>query len=117
MTIEGVPGLLEDIRVSFILPIVVYVMAALNVKFSNYKYDTLMLRLSLSFCVLGFVVFFSSLMWEDRDVLAALWRASPTRYSAIFASSAVLILGILAFLVWSKLRPELWIIRSSKANV
>jgi hypothetical protein len=117
VNIEGVPGLLKDIEFSFGLPILVFAMAMINIKFSNYRSDMLMHRLSLSCCLLLFITCFSFVMSQDRSVLIALWRTSPAGYSFLYAAGMAIIMGIFAFLVQRKLRPTLWSIRSSKSNV
>jgi len=117
MNIEGLPGLLKDVEFSFILPSVGYLMVVLNVKYSrSSRFDTLILRIGLSFCLLLFLCGFISLMIQDRAVLATLWHSSPVLYSLLYTLSCLIIIGAIAYLVSAKLRPSLWTVRNPEAN-
>lgn len=62
----------------------------------------------LSFVLLLFVCLLSILMFQDGEVLVALWRESPILYSFVYAASAVFIVSGVAGLIYWKLRPKLW---------
>lgn len=113
MTIEGVPGLLEDLEVSFGLPLLGFVMFALNRTVSgklrrSKRNEPLLQRIAITFCLLLFLYLFISLMQQDRAVLAAVWHTSPTLYSLVYGTSTLLMFGGFFAIIWWKLRPTLW---------
>jgi hypothetical protein len=113
--IEGVSNLLGDIEFSFGLPALGFVMAQ---KFCrSTKYGSLMLRLSISYCLLLFIIMFATLMFQDRAVLTAMWHTSQILYSVVYALSCFLIVGAFALIISTKLRPSLWSVRNPETNV
>jgi len=109
MDIAGIGGFAEDIGVSFGLPILFICLALANIRISSRrKYAGLKLRLSLIFSIALFAYLFTSLMLQDRTVLAAIWQDNPVLYSFVYFVGGVLILaGIVALAYW-QLRPALW---------
>lgn len=109
MITVDVYGLTQDVLVSFGLPALALVLASINIRFTpRSKYNALKLRLFLVFVLFLFVFLLSSLMYQDRAVLIALWQDNPVLYSlAYFLSGAVVIAGVAGLVYW-KLRPELW---------
>lgn len=109
MSIVDVRGLLKDIQVVFVLPSVCFVMALINIRLSSpSKFSLLKFRLSLSFVLLLFVCALSVLMFQDRGMLMAIWRTSPVEYTFVYSGCSFTIITAVAFLIYWKLRPELW---------
>lgn len=109
MDVPGVTGLLEDIKVAFVLPIVGFCMFWILLKVTpRSKFNALLRRLSLMFVLALFVVVLSALMFQDRAVLIALWMQNPLLYSCVYALFGVVVVSGLAVLCYSKLRPNLW---------
>jgi hypothetical protein len=111
MAIEGVSGLAGDIAVSFGLPILFICLASANIAISSRRkrnYAGLKLRLSLIFSIGLFVYLITSLMFQDRLVLASIWQGSPLLYSFVFSLSGLLVFSGITTLAYWKLRPQLW---------
>jgi hypothetical protein len=109
MIVAGVSGLIEDIGVSFGLPLFFLCLALVNIRVSSRrKYAGLKLRVSLVFSIGLFGYLISSLMLQDRFVLASIWKGSPALYSLLYVVGAVLVLVGIAGLAYWKLRPSLW---------
>lgn len=109
MDIVGIGGLAEDIGVSFGLPILFICLALANIKISSRrKYAGLKLRLSLIFSIALFTYLITSLMFQDRVVLASVWKDNPVLYSFVYSVGGVLVLVGISTLAYWKLRPELW---------
>jgi uncharacterized membrane protein YcjF (UPF0283 family) len=109
MNVPGVNGLIGDIEFAFGLPIVVYLMFLLNLKFGRYgRFKALLQRLSLTFVLLLFATDLIWLMLQDRTVLKALWQENSVFYSLAYSVSSVLVIAGVAALAYWKLRPELW---------
>jgi len=107
--VAGVDGLIQDIVVSFVVPTVCLVLALINIRFTpRSKYKALKLRLFLIFVLLFFAFLLSSLMYQDRAVLKALWLDNRVLYSFVYFLSGVLVLTGVSALIYCKLRPELW---------
>lgn len=109
MNVVDVRGLLKDIQVAFVLPSVCFVMALINIRLSSpSKFSLLKFRLSLSFVLLLFVCALSVLMFQDRGVLMAIWRTSTVVYTFVYTICSLFIVGAVCWLIYWKLRPELW---------
>ena len=109
MGIPGIGGLLENIGVSFGLPILFVCLALVNIKVSSRRKSSgLKMRLSLIFAIGLFAYLICTLMFQDRTILAAIWRQSPIVFSVVFALTCLLVVMSIAGLVYWKLRPELW---------
>lgn len=104
----NVSGLIQDIGVSFGLPLLFLLLALANIKFSRRKYSGLKLRFSLIFVIGLFAYLICTLMSQDRRVLEAIWRSSPTFYSLVYSLAVVLVLCGIGALIYWKLRPEMW---------
>ncbi len=105
-------GLVEDICVSFGLPLLFICLALANISISksrgNRKHAGLKLRLSLIFSIALFTYLICSLMFQDRLLLAAIWQANPVLYSIVYSVAVFFVLcGVLALGYW-QLRPGLW---------
>jgi glucose-6-phosphate-specific signal transduction histidine kinase len=109
MIVAGADGLIRDIAVSFVVPAVCLALALINIRSTpRSKYNPLKLRLFLIFVLFLFASFLSTLMYQDRVVLKALWRDNPVLYSFVyFLSGALVVAGVVGLVYW-KLRPELW---------
>ena len=109
MIVPGVGGLIDDIAVSFAVPAVGLVLALINIRFTpRSKYNALKLRIFLVFLLFLFAFLVSSLMYQDRAVLKALWQDNPILYSLVYLLNGALVVAGVAVLVYWKLRPELW---------
>ena len=109
MYVAGVDGLIEDIKVAFVLPVVGFIVFSIITKLTPHsKVNALMQRLSLIFVILLFAVGLNTLMFQDRFALAALWEENPVFYSLVYCIGIVLIIAGVASLVYWKLRPQLW---------
>lgn len=109
MDVAGISGLMEDIGVSFGLPLFFLGLALANIRISSRrKYAGLKLRVSLVFSITLFAYLICSLMFQDRFVLGTIWKQNPILYSLVYAIGSVLVLAGIAALVYSKLRPALW---------
>jgi hypothetical protein len=105
-------GLVEDICVSFGLPLLFICLALANISISksrgNRKNAGLKLRLSLVFALALFTYLICSLMFQDRLLLVSIWQANPVLYSFVYSVAVCLVLcGVLALGCW-QLRPGLW---------
>ena len=118
MNIEGLSGLLEDLKFAFALPLVGFIMVVLNVKYSRYSERNALLafRIGLFFCLLLFLCCFITLMFQDRAILAAVWDTSPILFSLVYLLSGLAIVATLSYLVSTKLRPSLWKHRNTETN-
>jgi hypothetical protein len=74
MSVDGIGGLLEDLGISFGIPLLFLLLALANIKFSSGKHIDLKLKLSLIFAIALFAYLFGSLMHQDRQVLTVLWH-------------------------------------------
>ena len=109
MNIAGVDGLIKDIEFAFGLPAVAYFMFLLNIKFSRYgKRKALMQRLSLIVVLLLFSIGLSTLMFQDRAVLIAVWEQNSILYSLVYLIASVLVITGISTLIYFELRPERW---------
>jgi hypothetical protein len=117
MNIAGLPGLIKDIEFAFGLPLVGFGMWVINIKLSrSSRFDALKLRIGLSFCLFLFAALFTVLTFQDRAVLATIWRMSPVLYTVVYAIFGILILAMLTSIVSSKLRPSSWHLRNPETN-
>ncbi len=109
MSIPGVDGLIEDLKVTFAVPAAGLIIALMNIRFTpRSKFNGLKLRLFLVFVLLLFATSLSVLMFQDRAVLKALWQSNPTLYSVVYLlSTVVVVIGVSALAYW-KLRPAVW---------
>ena len=109
MQVGNVNGLIGDVKVAFVLPIVAFVVFTVVTKFTPHsKVNALMQRLSLVFVLLLFMFLLSALMFQDRGELVAIWRSSPIAYTFVYAICSLIVVAIIACLTHWKLRPELW---------
>lgn len=109
MTVAGVSGLMEDIGVSFGLPLCFLCLALTNIRLSSRRrYAGLKLRISLIFSIALFLYLLPSLMLQDRCVLKAIWKGNPQLFSFLYAVGVAVVLGGIAGLVYWRLRPNLW---------
>jgi NADH:ubiquinone oxidoreductase subunit 2 (subunit N) len=109
MGIVGIDGLIEDICVSFGLPILFLCLALANIKFSSRrKFNGLKMRLSLTFAITLFAYLICTLMFQDRAVLEAISHRNPVFYLLVYSVAGVLIFVSIGALAYWKLRPELW---------
>ena len=115
MDVSGVTELLEDIKVAFVLPIVGFIMFWILLKVTpRSKFNAVLRRLSLIFVLALFVVVLSTLMFQDRSVLIALWTQNPLLFSSVYALFSVVVATGIAVLCYSKLRPSFWKCRGPK---
>jgi hypothetical protein len=109
MDVAGISGLMEDIGVSFGLPLFFLGLALANIRLSSRrKYAGLKLRLSLVFSIALFAYLISSLLFQDRFVLGAIWKENPVLFSLVYAVGSILVLAGIAGVAYWKLRPTLW---------
>jgi hypothetical protein len=81
----------------------------INVRLSSpSKFNLLKIRLSLIFVLLLFSCTLSVLMFQDRGVLIAIWRTSSVVYTFVYTVFTLFIIVAVGFLIYWKLRPELW---------
>jgi hypothetical protein len=109
MEVAAISKLIEDIGGSLIAPIVFLVLGFANSRLPwNRQSRGLRLRLTLSLALLLFVFAVCVLMFQDRVLLATLWRDQPVLYSFVYTASVVIgVFGIVRLISW-KLRPKLW---------
>jgi hypothetical protein len=109
MDIPGVTGLLEDLRVAFLLPIVYLVLVTLWLKLvGRHRFNYLAWRVALMIGLVGFVVFLTTTTYQDRSVLIELWRQNPLFYSFVYVLFVMAVAVGVAFICYWKLRPSLW---------
>lgn len=115
---EGVPKLLYDLKVSFGVPLVIFVMFWMNAQFRRSRSSAeLAIRLGTVFCVVGFVFLFSVvILYQDGTILASLWRSSPIRFTLLYTFALTSIATLISIIVWRKLRPSLWTVGNSESN-
>jgi hypothetical protein len=104
----NVSGLMEDIGVSIGLPLLFFVLALANIKFSRQKYAELKLRLSLVFVIALFAYLICTLTFQDSSILKAIWAGSPIFYSLVYSLLILLVLFGIGALIYWKLRPIMW---------
>ncbi len=109
MYVAGVDGLIDDIKVAFVLPVVGFIVFSIITKLTPHsKVNALMQRLSLIFVILLFAIGLGTLMFQDRAALVALWEENPVVYSFVYSISIALMTAGIVSLVYWKLRPQLW---------
>jgi phosphoglycerol transferase MdoB-like AlkP superfamily enzyme len=109
-------GLIQDIGVSFGLPLLFLLLALANIKFSRRKYSGLKLRFSLIFVIGLFAYLICTLMFQDRAVLKAIWQSSPTVYSLAYGLGVILVLFGIGALIYWKLRPAMWQAKNNEST-
>ena len=109
MLIDGVDGLIEDLKFAFGMPILAFVM--LSSWFRRAGGDTtdfLLYKFTYLLVIAVFCVSFGALMYQDRAVLKSLWQEEPILYSFIYTFGSVAVCaGVYALAYW-KLRPSCW---------
>jgi hypothetical protein len=109
MNISGVDGLVQDIGVSFGLPVVGFVMFTFMTRtILEGKIRALTQRLSLIFLLLLFAYLISSLMYQDRAVLIAIWSQNPILFFSAYSIGVLLVIAVISVLVYFRLRTKLW---------
>ena len=109
MNSADLDGLILDIKVAFGVPVVIFIMYSILARVTRgSKVGPWLDCLFLSFVLLLFTASMSTLMYQDRVVLKALWQGNPVLYSLIYTLGSVLIATGLAVVAYWKLRPELW---------
>jgi hypothetical protein len=109
MDVPGVDGLIEDIKMSIWIPAVTFILFSLAERLTPHaRENTVTRKLPLIFVILLFAIGFSTLMFQDRAVLLALWEESPILYSLVYPIAGALIIAGIGALAYWKLRPELW---------
>ncbi len=109
MNVPDPQGLLEDVEFALALPLVGFVLAAINLRLTrSNKFKGLKFRLSLSFVLLLFLCLSSVLMFQDRSTLIMLWNASPAAWSALYGASVFITVSVIVGLAYWQLRPEKW---------
>jgi formate hydrogenlyase subunit 3/multisubunit Na+/H+ antiporter MnhD subunit len=109
MNASDISGLAEDIAISFGLPLFLICVLLVNIKlWPGNKSTGLKVRLAIIYAIalFGFLIF--PLMFQDRYILAAIWRRDPVLFSVVYMASVILIAGGIISLVYWKLRPQLW---------
>jgi len=103
-----ITGLLKDVEFVLVLPTLSFFALAVNAKISQKAgFTPQKQRIALTFSLLLFV-FCTATIVQDRSVLLALWKCDPVYYSAVYAMCGSFTVGVIAFLIYWKLRPELW---------
>lgn len=125
MAIEGVPGLIEDIEVSFGLPLVAFALFWGNAQFSKSTwfrnksiwFTQQTIRIGIVVGLLAFAFLFGGVViYQDWPILSSLWQGSPIRFSLLYTAVAILIAALISTITWWKLRPSLWSIRNPEPN-
>jgi hypothetical protein len=96
MEVAAISKVVEDIAGSSIAPILFLVLGFANSRLPwNRQSRGLRVRLTLSLALLLFVFAVCVLMFQDRVILAGLWRDQPVLYSFVYtAGVAIGVFGV-----------------------
>jgi hypothetical protein len=109
LLVPGLDGLIQDLAVSFGLPLVGFILFSIVGNLTHRsRVHNLLRRISIAFILLAFVYLISNLMYQDRAVLVELWRSNPAAFSFVYTAGAILVVAGLVIVAYTQLRPGLW---------
>lgn len=98
-----------DLKFAYGFPVLAFIMFAVNRRLSRKsRFNPLLLRISLAFCLLLFVVVLSTLIYQDREAAAYLWSTASLPELLLYIALGLATLLLPIALVYWKLRPNRW---------
>ena len=104
----NINGLVEDICVSFGLPLIFLLLALVNIKVSSRRNSAVRFRWCLLYAVVLFIVLICTLTFQDRAILRMIWQSAPVVYSLLYSLFVCIVIAGVSALIYWKLRPEMW---------